>query len=98
MVLYVIVGCLRGVTIKLYFFRKIRNKRFFISLSFFRYFESLLLYLPIIKEKKYYENLSTYCPNGIGSFTADIISDGLESGSRTAYKKMKYNNNNLINL
>lgn len=36
------------------------------------------IYQFIKEEKEYYKNLSTYFPNGIGSFTADIISDGLE--------------------
>ena len=40
-----------------------------------------MLYLSIIKEKEYDENLSTDCLDGIDSFTADILSNGLESGS-----------------
>jgi hypothetical protein len=36
------------------------------------------IYQFIKEEKEYYENLSTYFPKGMGSFTEDIISDGLE--------------------
>ncbi|MGE3859753.1 MAG: hypothetical protein AB7F53_07160 [Nitrososphaeraceae archaeon] len=42
--------------------------------------------------------MNTYCPTQVDGFDVDIISDGLESGSNTVYKKANYNNNNLINL
>ena len=51
------------------------------SLSFLDNLNHYCHIYQLLKKKSTDENLSTDCLDGIGSFTADILSNGLESGS-----------------